>query len=393
MFLPIGDEPNPRGVALVNTALLVANVAVFALVALPLSARPADQSSPLFWEYLQAVAQSLPNAPPPQELAANLSQYDLLVFQYGFRPAAPAWLTVFTSMFLHGGFAHVAGNMLFLWIYGDNVEARLGRLGYLTAYFGTGMAAALFHGVTSADSLLPTVGASGAISGVLGFYFVLFPRNVVRVFTVLFPFYVGVVRVRARWVLAGFVVLDNLLPFLAAQQGATVAYGAHLGGFVAGVAAALLLRAVEPGGRLAAYDAPAPPPSTTGAAASVQQRLLAGDLPGASSAYLDLLGRPERRGVPPEDALVLADWLAAQGHPHAAMAVYSRLLLDRPPAAVAARSHLGAGLVLLHALGQPIAAYQHLAAAREDGDADVQRLAGGALQSLLRRRTVVGPHA
>jgi membrane associated rhomboid family serine protease len=95
-------------------------------------------------------------------------------------------LALFASMFLHGGFAHLFGNMLFLWIYGDNVEHRLGSARYVFWYVLTGACATLFHAVFDSDSRIPLVGASGAISGVLGFYFLWFPRNQVRVWVLLF---------------------------------------------------------------------------------------------------------------------------------------------------------------------------------------------------------------
>ena len=96
---------------------------------------------------------------------------------------------------------HLFGNMLFLWIYGDNVEYRLGRLAFLLWYLATGVAATLFFAVFALDSTVPLVGASGAISGVLGFYFLWFPRNTVRLFVFLFPFFMNVVAVPARIVL------------------------------------------------------------------------------------------------------------------------------------------------------------------------------------------------
>ena len=109
-------------------------------------------------------------------------------------------------MFLHAGFFHLAGNMLFLWIYGDNVEARLGRVTYLVGYLVTGLAGNLFHLVLAGASPMPLVGASGAISGVLGFYFVCFPENRVRMLITLFPIFMKVVRIRSRWVPASAAV-------------------------------------------------------------------------------------------------------------------------------------------------------------------------------------------
>ena len=150
-------------------------------------------------------------------LLSRTSAYDLFVFRYGFRPAAPHVADLFYSLFLHAGLLHLAGNMLFLWIYGDNVEHRLGRLWYLLAYLGTGVAATLFHSVFDSATELPLVGASGAISGVLGFYYLWFPYNRVRLLVVFFPFLVDVIIVPARLVLGMFLIVDNLLPFLATR--------------------------------------------------------------------------------------------------------------------------------------------------------------------------------
>src|SRR5690606_30537250 len=117
-------------------------------------------------------------------------------------------------MFLHASFLHLFGNMLFLWIYGDNVEHQLGHGRFLIAYLATGAAAVAFHMIGAAGSAVPMVGASGAISGALGFYFVFFPRNRVRLAWFLPPFLFQVFEVPARIVLGFYIVLDNLLPYL-----------------------------------------------------------------------------------------------------------------------------------------------------------------------------------
>jgi membrane associated rhomboid family serine protease len=238
MFLPIGDVPNPRGVGPMTILLIMANVAVFVMVTLPLSAVAPAPGDPRIALYLQAIADNLPPGVSLQSVASQLSAYDLTTFQYGYRPVDPSLVSLFTAMFLHGGLMHLAGNMLFLWIYGDNVEHRLGPLWFVFWYLATGIAATLSHAWFFADSRVPMVGASGAISGVLGFYLIWFPRNYVR-FLVLLPFFFHVVLIPA-WVALGFYLLvDNLLPFFAGGTSA-VAHGAHIGGFVAGAAAALV---------------------------------------------------------------------------------------------------------------------------------------------------------
>src|SRR5262245_55150884 len=107
--------------------------------------------------------------------------YEELVSRYGHVPAAPGFSSLFTSMFMHANLTHLGGNMLFLWIFGDNVEARLGSLGYLAAYLATGIAGGIVDALLREGSAIPGIGASGAISGVLGMYFIGFPKNRVKV--------------------------------------------------------------------------------------------------------------------------------------------------------------------------------------------------------------------
>ncbi len=238
MFFPFADHPNPKGfLPWVTWGLIAANVLVYLLISLPLSMSTVDPTDPALLDWLQAVA---PAGIDPRLLAAQATAYDLFTFTHGYKPAAPAVDDLLFSLFLHAGLLHLAGNMLFLWIYGDNVEHRMGRLPFLLAYLGSGVAATLAFAVLAGDSMTPLVGASGAISGVLGMYFLWFPRNRVKVFVALFPFFFNVVMVPARIVLGIFVILDNLLP-LVVGAGGGVAYGAHLGGFAAGLALAAVL--------------------------------------------------------------------------------------------------------------------------------------------------------
>jgi len=145
---------------------------------------------------------------------------------------------IFTSMFIHGGFLHLAGNMLFLYIFGDNLEDRFGHFGFAVFYLVSGVGAALFQVAVSPWSDVPMVGASGAIAGVLGGYLLLFPRARVDVLVVLILF-VTVINVPA-WFMLGLWFLLQLVNGLAQATEATgVAYWAHAGGFLAGVLAAL----------------------------------------------------------------------------------------------------------------------------------------------------------
>jgi membrane associated rhomboid family serine protease len=151
------------------------------------------------------------------------------------QPSSEA-ITLFTSMFLHDptSYLHLGGNMLFLWIFGDNVEARLGRVGYLAAYLATGFAATLLHGAVDTGSAIPGLGASGAISGVQGLYIVLFPRNRVKLFVAMYV--VTVLHVQALWMILAWFVLQDLLPFLI--QTSVMGGSAALAGFPGARAAA-----------------------------------------------------------------------------------------------------------------------------------------------------------
>jgi membrane associated rhomboid family serine protease len=151
-------------------------------------------------------------------------------------PHKSVWFAIVVSMFLHGGLLHLGGNMLFLWVFGNNAEDRLGPWRYLLFYLLAGVVATLAHVVLQPDSTVPLVGASGAVAGVMGAYLVWFPNA--RVFTAFFFVIVFFQRIRAKWLLifwflSQFVVNPN----------SGVAWAAHVGGFVAGMAVALATRA------------------------------------------------------------------------------------------------------------------------------------------------------
>ncbi len=158
--------------------------------------------------------------------------------EQGGNPLDPArFLPLFTSMFWHGGWLHLIGNMLYLWIFGDNVEDRLGHLRFILFYVGCGLAAALAQIALSPDSTLPTIGASGAIAGVLGGYLISFPRS--RVLTLvplfIFPWFVEIPAVvyLVLWFLMQ--LLAGLASLGQAEAAGGVAWWAHIGGFVAGL--------------------------------------------------------------------------------------------------------------------------------------------------------------
>ena len=156
------------------------------------------------------------------------------------RTPVSVYLTLFTSMFMHGGIAHIAGNMLFLWIFGDNIEDRLGHVRYLIFYLLCGVIASLAHVFVTAafageqgDLLVPSLGASGAISGVLGGYILLHPGR--RVTVILFRFLTDVPAWVAIGIWFAFQLISGIGMFGGGSQRGGVAYGAHIGGFLAGL--------------------------------------------------------------------------------------------------------------------------------------------------------------
>jgi membrane associated rhomboid family serine protease len=373
MFLPIGDAPNAKGppAPYVTWALILVNVAAFLLLNVPLGSQQADFGSPEFREYLEVMVRELQGRVDPRELAAQTSAYDLFAFEHGYRPASPQWADLLSCMFLHGSFMHLFGNMLFLWIYGDNVERRIGAFPYLFWYVVTGAAGTLTHALVFRDSNVPLVGASGAISGVLGFYFVFFPRNVVRVLAFLPPFLMQVFEIPARLVLGFYLVWDNLLPFFVASGGG-VAHGAHIGGFLAG---ALVAWTVE---RRAAQARPASfAPSREGPRGRdrVRGALADGRHADAARAYFALAPSEASGALRPDEAVELASWLRAQGHADAALTLLRRVVRDTPAAPGVAEAYAAAGLILLRDLGEPTAAYQYLLTAYELGPDPATRAA------------------
>src|SRR5215213_6230787 len=163
------------------------------------------------------------------------------------------YFTLFTSMFMHGGFMHLAGNMLFLWIFGDNIEDRLGHVKYVIFYLLCGVIASLAHvfttGVFATDQsslLVPSLGASGAISGVLGGYLLLHPKR--RVTVILFRFLTQVPAYVAIGMWFAFQLISGLGMLGSGSQGGGVAYAAHIGGFLAGL---ILIKFFDSGGRKA----------------------------------------------------------------------------------------------------------------------------------------------
>ncbi|MBE0426636.1 MAG: rhomboid family intramembrane serine protease [Nitrospirae bacterium] len=152
------------------------------------------------------------------------------------QPVHPA-VTVFTSMFMHGGLFHLAGNMLYLWIFGNNIEDRLGHLRFIIFYFFCGVFAAYAHAITNADSTIPMIGASGAVSGILGAYLILFPRA--GVYTIIFlGFLITTVKIPALIVIGFWAIIQLISGLISTRlhEAGGVAWFAHLGGFLIGLA-------------------------------------------------------------------------------------------------------------------------------------------------------------
>ena len=208
-MFPLRDH-NPSGRRpLVTYALILANVAVF-LLTLPLQT----------------------------DLAAINEFYAEWAMIPARLSAGDGYLTLLSSMFLHGGFLHIAFNMLFLWIFGDNLEDEFGRLGYLAFYLASGIAAGLLQWAAEPLSQVPVVGASGAIAGVMGGYLLLFPRAKVDVLLILIVYF-RVFAIPAFLVLGLWFALQIFGGLNTPTEGGGVAYWAHVGGFVAGGALAL----------------------------------------------------------------------------------------------------------------------------------------------------------
>mgnify|MGYP006277476735 CR=1 FL=1 len=254
MFFPIRDYRRSRSTPIVTIAIIALNLAVFVVQ--------------MFFLGGDATQYGI----NPQETlrgyqCAPLSQRDLFIFEYGVTPcelfgncgetricdfeanrvatvdgpfpesAMPPWLTIFTAMFVHGGLLHIGGNMWFLWIFGDNVEDRMGRGRFLLFYLVTGLAAAAAQIVSDPSSSTPMVGASGAVAGVLGAYLMLYPHG--RVLTLMWiVWFVQFIELPAIIVLGMWIVLQVVQALIGQGMlsGGGVAYLAHIGGFLAGMA-------------------------------------------------------------------------------------------------------------------------------------------------------------
>ena len=220
MFLPLHDTAPLRVIRFqfVTGVIIALNVAVFLITHYALSAAGVHKV-PLSYGVIPAVITG------KADLAAALH-------------VIPEQATLFTYMFLHGGWMHLIGNMLFLWVFADNVEDGFGHLGFIVFYLVCGLAAVAAHIALSPGSQAPIIGASGAVAGVMGAYILLFPKS--RVLVLLFmriP-----LRLAAVWVLAGWIGLQLFMIYSGGANAGHVALWAHVGGFVTGFLITLVLR-------------------------------------------------------------------------------------------------------------------------------------------------------
>lgn len=216
-MIPLKDDNPTRTFPFVNILLIVVNIVVF-LYELTLPARTAK-------------AFLLANATVPLRIPAYLAGH--VGFKLAFYP-------LFTSMFLHGGWLHLLGNMLFLYVFGDNVEDEFGHLGYLIFYISCGIGSGLIHVLFNLHSSLPAIGASGAISGVMGAYALLFPRARVLMLFFIFLIPVPAVIVLGYWFVLQF--LEGVGGLGGTMSPGGVAWWAHIGGFVMGFVIAAIVK-------------------------------------------------------------------------------------------------------------------------------------------------------
>ncbi|HEU4869422.1 MAG TPA: rhomboid family intramembrane serine protease [Pyrinomonadaceae bacterium] len=235
MVFPLYDDNSDRTITpLINYAIIALNIFVFVVL------QQLGSNDGFTYSFSTVPAEILQghDIVTPSRTVEYAGQ-ELVIPGLGPTPVS-VYLTLFTSMFMHGGLAHIGGNMLFLWIFGDNIEDRLGHAKYLVFYLLCGIIASLSHvfatGVFATDEralLVPSLGASGAISGVLGAYILLHPKR--RVTVILFRFLTQVPAYVAIGIWFAFQLISGLGMLGGGSQQGGVAYAAHIGGFLAGL--------------------------------------------------------------------------------------------------------------------------------------------------------------
>ena len=214
-MLPIGDDDSDRRFApFINYLLIAINILVFVFL------QGMGGNEKFTYAFSTVPAEILTG----KDIATGVLE----------PTPVPVYFTLITSMFMHGGWAHLLGNMLFLWVFGDNIENRIGHMRYLIFYLVCGIIASLSHVfVSGSDSLTPSLGAPGAISGVLGGYLLLFPSRRVRVIMGYGVSTVPAFVALGIWIV--FQVISQMGVLGGDQGGGGVAYAAHIGGFIAGL--------------------------------------------------------------------------------------------------------------------------------------------------------------
>jgi membrane associated rhomboid family serine protease len=252
MIMPIGDDNTGRMIRpWVTYALIAANILVFFLFQ---GGGANEEFTYAFSTVPREIVTGDDEVTPERQI--EVPPTGQIVEVPGLKPTpGSVYLTLLTSMFMHGGIVHLLGNMLFLWIFGDNVEDSHNHLRYLVFYLVCGLVASLahvfttvaFYGANSEQALIPSLGASGAISGIMGGYLVLHPRRRVMVLLFRMVTYVPAYVAIGMWFL--FQVISSLGAFGEGSQTGGVAYAAHIGGFLAGLVLARLFAAVRPESR------------------------------------------------------------------------------------------------------------------------------------------------
>ncbi|MGE5812225.1 MAG: rhomboid family intramembrane serine protease [Ignavibacteria bacterium] len=233
MLMPIGDDNRDRRLKpIINYLFILTNVLVFVFL------QDLGNNQVFTYTYSAVPAEILSGKDVVSDDRVVSDPVSGDTFRIpGLQPTpVSVYLTIFTSMFMHGGIAHIFGNMLFLFIFGDNIENRIGHLRYFIFYILSGILASLAHiyatKITGGNLFVPTLGASGAISGVLGGYMMLFPTR--RVMVLLFYFLTEVPAIVAIGMWFVFQLISGIGILGAGAQEGGIAYGAHIGGFIAG---------------------------------------------------------------------------------------------------------------------------------------------------------------
>ena len=257
-MIPLADENPTRTRPYIVYALIALNVLVYAIDI----TGPKSPMGGRLWEYSLVPRSVVRNAPTTIPYVGPVTlpngQTVLARVPIPHEGLSPQWLTIFTSMFMHGGLLHIGGNMLYLWIFGNNIEDALGHVKFLIFYLVCGVFAALAQILSDPNSVIPMVGASGAIAGVLGAYLLLYPHARVNTLIML-GFFWDVAKIPALYVLGVWFLIQLVgLGGTGGQLGGGVAYWAHVGGFVAGVVVVFLMggRGIANRQRSARYQSP-----------------------------------------------------------------------------------------------------------------------------------------